>query len=223
MFWHIPNLWNNQALGIQKLQVTYGVGGGEFHPGIYPKAAALFKTHRPAGSGGPQRTRAYSKSQREGPPANHFRPYLGGQPASSVLLHRRQPSGKPEAKTHLYERRAGQRAIWKCCLWVSFLPHSSGSNLEEKEKAGTVLGQHDLIMTLQTPMIQHKETQLSPNAGPPSPGTQGRGDRRHGALLAVQREKEQTGRSYLIQGPTRGPARPFFCFCTSSGENGDDR
>lgn len=54
--------------------------GGEFHPGIYPKAAALFKTHRPAGWGGHKgRLLAYSKSERENPPANHFRPHLGGR------------------------------------------------------------------------------------------------------------------------------------------------
>lgn len=131
--------WNNQALGIQKLQVTYGVGEGEFHPGIYPKAAALCKTHRPAGGGG---TLAYSKSQRK-PTCKPLqtRPHLGGQPTSSVLLHRRQPSGKPEAKTRIYKRRAAQKSHLEVLPWgrlpSSFLWFHHGKEGKSRDSPGT--------------------------------------------------------------------------------------
>lgn len=92
-----------------------GVGGGEFHPGIYPKAAALLRLTGQPGEEGLQRSLAYSKSQGEDPPANHSRPHLGGQPASSVLSHRRQPSGKPEPKHIVMKGGLGKRATWKCC------------------------------------------------------------------------------------------------------------
>lgn len=171
--------------------------------------------------GGPQRTRAYSQSLREGPPADHSRPHLGGQ--LPVLFSYVGDNPQGSLKPHIFmeggrdQEPLGSAAFGSPSFLIPLVP------TWKRKQAGTVLGQHDLIRTLQTPMIQHKEAQLSPKAGPPSPGTPGRGDRRHGALLAVQREKEQTGRSYLIQGPTSGPARPFSCFCTSSGENGDDR
>lgn len=127
-----------------KLRVTYyigpnkGGGEGEFHQGIYPKADALCTTHRPAGWGAAKETH-FSKSQREGPPANHFRP--GVQPICflfSHIQHNPQESLKPK---HMFIKGGlDKRATWECCLCFPFLPHSSGSNREEKGRAGTSPG-----------------------------------------------------------------------------------
>ncbi|EPQ12918.1 hypothetical protein D623_10012326 [Myotis brandtii] len=94
--------------------------------------------------------------------------------------------------------------------------------MEEKEKAGTVLGQHDLIVTLHTPVIQHKEAQLSPRCRSALPRDSR--ERRQESRSAVGSAKgEGTNRQVLSHpGPHKRASRPFFCFCTSSGENGDD-
>lgn len=145
----------------------------------------------------------------------------GRAATSSVLFHRRQPPGKPEPKHIFMQGGLDKEPLGRTAMGLlpsSFLWFQRGRERRSRDSPGTAGPHHDSTNT--NDPAQGSST--VPNAGPPSPRTGERRQESWSAAGSAQREKEQTVRSYLTQGPIRGPGRPFFCFCTSSGENGGD-
>lgn len=161
-------------------------------PGGGPKGCLLIPSHREKAH-----LQTTSDHTWEGSPPVLFS-YTGDNPQESL---------KPK---HIYKRGADKRATWKCCLGVPSFLLPLVPTWKRRKKQGQSWNSMTLIMTLHTPVIQHKEAQLSPRCRSALPRDSR--ERRQESRSAVGRAKgEGTNRQVLSHpGPIRGPAGPFF-------------
>ena len=96
----------------------------------------MCKTRQPAGSGGAEDACLFPIPERK-LSCKPCQTTPGGQPARFPFSSTRDNLQERLTPKPVLEGWA-KRAPWECCLWVSFLPHSSCSR-EDSRRAGTVL------------------------------------------------------------------------------------